>query len=298
MNIRPIVFLLLAGVVSAATINNIDITADETGHVSVKEVLVVPGGAAFFETWIPENSESIAVADPAGSLSFNRSTVGNRTYLGISIPVAARKRDVTLSYTSRYLTTKSAGVWKLAFFVPSTPHRTIVKITLPFNSTILDWEPKFPFSPSQGGIYVFPETDGFNFTITYSFEGVQAPTPTDYRPLLGLAILVVVIIAVLLFLRLRKKETKAATEEETKPSEEKKRVKESVIKMLEENERKIVEILQDADEEITQATIYNQTHMPKASLSDLMRRLERRNILERTREGRRNWVKLKEWVFD
>ncbi len=68
--------------------------------------------------------------------------------------------------------------------------------------------------------------------------------------------------------------------------------------MLEDNERKIVLILQDAQEEITQATIYNETHIPKATLSDIMKRLEKRNIIKRKQDGRRKWVKLTEWVFD
>jgi len=77
-----------------------------------------------------------------------------------------------------------------------------------------------------------------------------------------------------------------------------KKIKDSVLNMLDDKERMIVKILEEADTEITQAYIYKMTRMPKASLSDIMRRLESRNIIERRTEGRTKWVKFKEWVFE
>jgi membrane protein implicated in regulation of membrane protease activity len=71
----------------------------------------------------------------------------------------------------------------------------------------------------------------------------------------------------------------------------------SVLNMLDENERKVVELIENADGEITQAYIYKSTSIPKASLSDLIKRLEKRNIIERRRDGRTNWINLQEWVF-
>jgi uncharacterized membrane protein len=71
----------------------------------------------------------------------------------------------------------------------------------------------------------------------------------------------------------------------------------SVLNMLDENEKKVVELIENADGEITQAYIYKSTGIPKASLSDLIKRLEKRNIIERRRDGRTNWINLQEWVF-
>jgi uncharacterized membrane protein len=71
----------------------------------------------------------------------------------------------------------------------------------------------------------------------------------------------------------------------------------SVLNMLDESERKVVELIENAEGEITQAYIYKSTGIPKASLSDLIKRLEKRNIIERRRDGRTNWINLQEWVF-
>ena len=74
-------------------------------------------------------------------------------------------------------------------------------------------------------------------------------------------------------------------------------VKDSIINVLDENEKKIIKMLEESSEEITQAYIYKSTGIPKSSLSDTIKRLEKRNIIERKKEGRTNWIKLKDWVL-
>ncbi len=74
-------------------------------------------------------------------------------------------------------------------------------------------------------------------------------------------------------------------------------VKDSIVNVLDENEKKVVKMLEGSDDEITQAYIYKSTGIPKSSLSDTIKRLEKRNILEVKKEGRTNWIKLKDWVL-
>lgn len=76
------------------------------------------------------------------------------------------------------------------------------------------------------------------------------------------------------------------------------KIKDSVIKMLDENEKKILEMLESSEDEITQAYVYKTIGIPKSSLSDIMQRLEKRNIIERRKDGRISWIKLKDWVLD
>ena len=56
-------------------------------------------------------------------------------------------------------------------------------------------------------------------------------------------------------------------------------------------------LLEKSDDEITQAYIYKTTGIPKATLSEIMGRLERRNIIKRRKEGRIKWIRLKQWIF-
>jgi len=94
------------------------------------------------------------------------------------------------------------------------------------------------------------------------------------------------------------KEIKKPEEKSIEEKKEKKRhVKESILKMLDENEKKIISMLEDSDMEITQAYIHKTLDIPKASLSKIINRLEHRNLIEKKKEGRTNWIKLKDWVF-
>ena len=83
-----------------------------------------------------------------------------------------------------------------------------------------------------------------------------------------------------------------------KTSVGKRTVKDSILNVLDETEKSVVDIMIKAEGEITQAYVYKCTGMPKSSLSDTIKRLEKRNIIARKKEGRTNWLKLKEWVLD
>ena len=75
-------------------------------------------------------------------------------------------------------------------------------------------------------------------------------------------------------------------------------VKESILKMLNENELMIIRLLEESTEdEITQAFIQKTTGIPKSSLSDILKHIEKRKIIERRVEGRVKWIKLRTWVF-
>jgi uncharacterized membrane protein len=75
-------------------------------------------------------------------------------------------------------------------------------------------------------------------------------------------------------------------------------IKESVRNVLDETELKVIDMLLKFEDEITQAYIYKTTGIPKSSLSDTIKRLEKRNVIDRRKDGRINWIKIKDWVFD
>lgn len=321
MNCRIYAILLVLVIFSptayAATITHYTALVDMSGHVSVEERIVVDGSLLAESLIIPQDVDDVLVTDSSGAVSYAIESSGRDNLLKISFPASQiQDRRITLKYGSGFMTTKAGGVWSLSFSIPATPHRTIVKVGLPPNSTILDWDPKGRFSPDVDGLYVFPESNPFNFTLNYTFAGGETPIASNRNLLIKLAVAVVLVVALIMALKRtrRSKEATQLTEDvvtvdvngvEMSSVEilggdkmSGKTVKDSVINMLEENELRIVRMLEDTDDEITQAHIHNTTHIPKASLSDIMKRMERRNIIERKREGRSNWVKLKDWVFE
>lgn len=86
---------------------------------------------------------------------------------------------------------------------------------------------------------------------------------------------------------------------DAKEAETETKVKESIIRMLNENELRIVRLLEDSEEdEITQAYIHKTLGIPKSSLSDILKHIEKRRIIERRGEGRVKWIRLRRWVFE
>jgi uncharacterized membrane protein len=145
-------------------------------------------------------------------------------------------------------------------------------------------------------------------------ETPEAKKPGNYSLiLLASAVIIIIIFAVLWYYsKSGKKESQVIGEKEkteTKKEEEKEKekevkdikpreVKSSIIKLLSENEKNIVEILEKSSGEVTQAYLYKSTKIPRSTLSKIMQTLEERNIIERRSEGKTRWVRLKDWVFE
>jgi len=147
-------------------------------------------------------------------------------------------------------------------------------------------------------------------------ETPEAKKPGNYfLILLASAVIIIIIFAVLWYYsKSGKKESqiigekeKTETEKEEGKEKEKEKeikdtkpreVKSSIIKLLSENEKNIIEILEKSSGEVTQAYLYKSTKIPRSTLSKIMQTLEERNIIERRSEGKTRWVRLKEWVFE
>jgi len=191
----------------------------------------------------------------------------------------------------------------------------------------------------EDGFWVYPQETNYNFTAEYQYNGVKSPLATTTLPapwpgnisnrtLYGLIMAVMALVAIsatVLYIRSKFKAKKVEGERMTVNvvsdlvDESKndgasvsydidsasntprgaKRVKESILNMLDENEISIIRLLEEStDDEVTQAYIYKTTGIPKSSLSDILKHLEKRNMIERREEGRLKWIKFKTWVLE
>lgn len=318
-----VIVLLLTTTANAYTLNNINLIVDETGRVLVEEKLIVSVGEKEVNLTLPRTYESLKVYERGISLDFRLEETDSGAVLIVPISIdGSRSAELTVSYASSHFTSKKGGVWTLSFPARMDPYRTIMKVTLPQNTTIIDWGPKTRFTPTSNGLFVYPENEDYSFTLNYSLGGTLAEESAAPPYYLIAVILLVVVIMVVAFHRRRVSSRESSTEivvsppvevlaETTQamefdgdsstggPDDESKevRIKDSVYQMLDDNEKKIVDVLLSHEDDITQAQICRETGIPKATLSDLMRNLEKHNVVERERDGRRNWVKLKKWVF-
>ena len=113
-----------------------------------------------------------------------------------------------------------------------------------------------------------------------------------------LIMVIILIAAAAYYFKFKKSKAPAEKQkDELKEPEKQRKVNPSIIGLLDENEKSVVELLQSNNNEMTQAYIRKTTKIPGSTLSKIMLRLEGRNIIERREEGKTKWVKLKEWTF-
>ena len=302
-------------------IDSVNMTIDQSGLVSVSEELIVQRGDRI-AILIPVNVQGLIVSDSKGNeISYESTQKDDKQLITFFLEKSNEKMKerVIIRYNTQQLTAKSGDIWNIEFSTTATPRHTIIKIDFPSDTRIISMEPRdlywTPISDSE--LWVYPQIKDFHFGFDYKI-GVPGPiiprstttTTTTTLPaqvfdmdksIIGLAIILIFIIIALLFIFQRKKSKKEEIVGEKIKGEPKEggstRIKTSIINMLDENEKKIVKMLEESEGEITQAYIYKSTGIPKSSLSDTMRRLEKRNIIERKKEGRTNWIRLKDWVF-
>jgi len=299
------------------------LVVDSAGTTQVEEKIIVSASETHLRVPIQEGYKDLSLELAGSPLNFDVVEGEDGSEVSAFVDAAGvRSVEVILKYSSRYFTSKSGGVWTLSFPAEIDPFRTIVSVKLPFNTTIVEWGPKTRFTPTSDGLYVYPETEEYNLLLTYTV-GEDSSQASPNLLLVYASVIIVVLVFLVLYYRKRTKSSEssgdvllspppvevvdegpgtiefseAASVDEHDEDAAGASMKESVYQMLEDNERKIVDALLSEGEDITQAQLCRETGIPKATMSDLMRRLEKRNVIERERQGRRNWVKLKKWVF-
>jgi uncharacterized membrane protein len=338
--------LYLAGgsAVSGDTISDVNVLVASDGYSRVEERIIFESEGEYGLLAAPQfTTQDLTFSDETGNLTYEYADIDGTKALKViynGVLSQHSTKEVWLRYGTHYLTAKSAGVWSFNIETPSTPRKTIVRVTLPPGAKLLSLKPEGVLRTYVGtGFWVYPQETEFNLTATYQYEGEKSPAATTTLPggilsyvkfdaklvyglfLAGLAIIVAWIGYTLYRDRIsRKRSWEPMTVNivndlvtESKDSDGSvsynidasseprgaKRVKESILKMLDANELEIIRLLENADEdEVTQAYIYKTTGIPKSSLSDIIKHIEKRNILERRVDGRVKWIKLKSWVLE
>lgn len=292
-------------------VSKIDITIEENGIVNIQEELSLSEATALI--LVPKTVENLLIYDSKGNpLGYNLSSFEDLQLLRIYLKSQSEK-DVRISYSTQALTRKNASLWTINFYSLTTPGKTIIQLLFPKNSNVTSFRTKeivYLYPPNlKPPIFLYPQEE--KATIEFDYRIISEKEKSSMEIFfISLIISILILIAILVIYRKKigsafKKETEAEDKKEKekiktkKETEAKKRkIKKSILNMLDENEKKIVAMLQDSEIEITQAYIYKTLEIPKASLSNIIKRLEGRNLIEKRKDGRINWIKLKNWVFD
>lgn len=332
------VFSVFIQLSSAQIINEIKLNVSGSGLVFVTGDFNLLGNETAVDLSLPIYSNleisSSGIVIPYTNKSFDG---GVRVELDLrNLPSGVRMRDVALRYETQHLTSKNGSIWSVSFATKATPRKTIIKLYLPKNSTILSLSPKDVFfSVDRDSLWLYPQENEFNFTCDYEYAGGPAPPVAEGEGsnlLLTSAFVLIVLaaIAASLYYLLRRRasskvvgklemerEVVSSGEQLVGSGEAKKtggvgdiefefktesttpKVKSTVFNVLDDDEKNIISFIQEhGPEDVTQAFIYKTTRVPKSSLSEVIKRLEKRNVLECRREGRVNWIRLKKWVLE
>lgn len=322
----------------AAMINEIRLNVSDSGLLWVTEDLTVYGNETMLDLLLPVYSK-LEFSSAGAVIPYSSKNIDGGVNVSLNLPdlpAGARQRDVSISYETQHLTSKNGSVWSISFSTKATPRKTILKLYLPKNSTILlpSLKPReVLFSIDRDSLWLYPQEVDFNFTCDYEYAGGPTVIPTenkDYTQLLLAAVLLasLILFAVVLYYMVRvrgvsrvvgtvemdKEDIQASElvseemkktadvggiEFEFKTDKSTPNIKETVLNILNEEEKNILVFIQERwPEDITQAFIYKTMRMPKSSLSEVIKRLERRNVIECRREGRLNWIKLKKWILE
>jgi len=281
-------------------VQRIILKVDASGVVTIEKLILVNASEVEVPMLLKFNMLKVHSSDGT-PIKFSIIRRNHTPYVKFT---AEKGSVVRLSYISNHIVSKNGSVWKIHFTDLTTPQITIVELHLPKGSKIMFKSPEVLFSTIEDGFYFYPQFKRFSFEVEYVTPFAPTPKPIEesylYLAISLLFLLILVFSIHIYFIKKRGKEEKKRDEAKiTKPRDvkRKRKVKESILQVLDENERKIVKILESREEEVTQAFIYKTTGIPKATLSEIMSRLEKRNIIERVRAGRVKWVKLKDWVF-
>jgi len=295
-------------------VNSINIELKANGIVDVTEELVVDKPEA--RILLPKTS-GLEISDSGGKLEYTSDLIYDEQVVTFNPRSHFPESDgrVLVSYTSDYLTHKSGSVWTLKFSSVATPAHTEVEVIFPWGAKILDLRsdaPRYPANLSSP-LSMYPQDNRFSFDCDYEVEEMKGVIPVDLIIIVFVIIMAAIALIVMVLKGRKKDEGTETKEQKTAPPKDEKEeqdapseaaegkggIKESVLNMLDEREKEIIRVIEGSgEEEITQAYIYKTTGIPKATLSDIMKRLESRNIIESTPEGRTKWIKLKKWVFD
>ncbi len=320
---------------SSYQLNYININIHENGFADIEEGLEVNN--TIIRIFTPNDLQDVLIQDSRGNiLEYDSTPVDDMRLLTFYLK-SSDEKNIRLSYSTFDLTCKDGPLWTFRFSTSSVPGHTIVKVDFPRGADVIDLKPKDLLRSPKNlttSMMLYPQTTEFSFEYDYRINQSNNGGEDNSFYVEGIIILFIVLAAVIYALtrkkdsaddanmsnhlgEARKDAANGSAEVINGPEEthdlgmdvshidditlmdcsKKTRIKSSVLNMLEENEQKVVELIMGSDDEITQAYIYKTTGIPKATLSNLMKRLENRNIIERRRDGRTNWIKLQEWIF-
>ncbi len=305
----PLMLLFLISLAYAQDLSTTDlkVIVDETGLVHIEqEVIVRQAGAHYIS--IPKTAylDVYDTLNPATKVSYEITETNGVQNLTLDIDEDLIFNDlaiITLEYSTNVLTSKQGDVWTLSLNYKTTPGSSDIKILFPLGIKIINTQSKDDvYSLVEGRNFVMEiEPSDIVFDLKTKYELGETIEEPDYTWLfVGLILIGAVALTITFWFKsskdMRLIEHKMKKFSKPKKVKGKRRVKSSISKVLDEKELKVVRFLESRID-ASHAQISRGTSIVKTTLSKVLKRLENRNIIEKSPFGKRHRIALQKWVF-
>jgi len=260
--ILMLVFLLLVPFASAQDSADYYMIIEDNGNTLVTVTIT---GSGLYTLPIPQDAEDIMVR---GGLYLRN---GN----SIDVSIGDTGQAVVL-YTTGLLTTKTGNEWIFEMSLKELGNKNVI-ILMPAYTIITSTTPHAQVK--TGEITELYWGDVSSVTIEYHFEKGETKPPLDNAYVYAL-ILSAIIIIIIASLKFRKRGISR---------------KESVVKTLSENERKVVQILMENKGVMRRSKLEKESGISKSSLAVCLNNLEKKKIVEVDKRYPVHSVKFTEW---
>ena len=211
-----------------------------------------------------------------------------KSEFGNIVNIKGNAKEIKINYDSKSYIEQPNKNYFTAEITSLLDSELKIKVILPEGATL---DKSFTQDFKETSIYPKPskvETNGKNLIITWQYNTRK----DENYPLFMIYntkkfnyiyfIIIFIILSILILFKFRRKQVKI-----------KKIVKQDITKYLKDEEKLIINILKQKNNECTQATLVTLTNMSKASLSRLLDELEQRNIIYKEKQGNKNLIILK-----
>ena len=274
--VKPVVAVLLVlAMLPAVWGASYDVLVQESGNSIV--VASVEGSGLHVLT-LPID----AIPEVRGALYLQEDNI-------LSLSIGSTEKAI-VAYQTNTFTSKN-DAWKLNINLDGK-----TKVSLPKSANILSINPHSFVQETDVKTIEFQEGSA---EITYKIENINLQSYLDnldehkFEKIVTyvvLAALCLILLAGLYFMLRKPKQVKQAAIKTSHKS--------NVIKTLSSNEKKVVEILLQNNNETKRSLIERESRIAKSSLASTLNQLENKNILEVDRNNTTHFVKLTDWFID
>jgi predicted transcriptional regulator len=283
-----VVILVIPGVFAKVQYYGIDVSLDEKGRCSITLTITFLEPQNKFELVVFGKLENFEATSNAGPVNCTLN-INEASFINCDLPLTQEKRTLEINFDTLDLvkTLDSKFLFSGDFSLNQDIKQVFTSVKLPEGFVVSKGNETNLVNPND----VIIVSDGRKIIVNWKLENTTSSDALKFQVvyeklregsfispvyLVIIGIVIFISIALLVFLILRKIR---------KPQE-------VILSVLDEYERKVVQVITEAGGEINQRKVVQETNLSKAKVSRVVKSLVDRGVIETERRGRTNRLKI------